>query len=363
VFIGEQRNHISAVVTVFGRVVSAFLIAIAVLRNMGLVYMAAGLCLANFLVSFSLIAAWRRYASGVEISYSSVRVSAVRELLRYCYGLTIWTVSGLLISGLDTVIVGSLDFRSVAYYGVAVTITTFLIQFQGAVTRALVPAATVLHARQDLRSTERLLGESTRYGTLLLLWIGVPLIIFAEPILRVWLGAEFAVRTSALLRILVAANIVRLLCLPYSTIAMGMNLQNRIAVVGLAEGVINIIFSILLGRRVGAIGVASGTLIGAVASVLMHFWYSMPRTRSLVSQRAVLFFRGIFVPAAAFLPWLVMLYATHTFVVSPYRSAIANVCGVACAGLATWNLVVFRKDRLRLMRWLGILPRRASRVY
>jgi hypothetical protein len=71
----------------------------------------------------------------------------------------------------------------------------------------------------------------------------------------------------------------------------------------LLEGGTNLIFSIFLGLRYGAIGVAEGTLIGAVVGTLAHILYNMPRTRQeiLVSIRAFVF-SAIGIPALAAVP-------------------------------------------------------------
>ena len=99
--------------------------------------------------------------------------------------------------------------------------------------------------------------------------------------MSIWLGRDFASHSFPLLQVLLIANMVRLTFLPYATVITGVNQHNKIAIVGLAEGLINIAFSVFFGQRFGAIGVAFGTLIGAAASVLMHLSYSMSVTDSV----------------------------------------------------------------------------------
>ena len=357
VFVGQQRNHIPALIAVFGRTTSAFLIAIVVLRQLGLIWMAGALGIANLCVGFLLVQAWRRYAPDVEVRFHLMTVNASREILKYSYGLMIWTASGLLISGLDTVIVGAVDFGSVAYYGIAAMVTTFLIQFQGAVMRALVPTASILHSREDAGAIQRLLQQTTRYGTLLLLWTGVPLIVLGQPILRIWLGAQFATRTFPLLVVLVVANIVRLTCLPYATVVLGVNQQNRIAYVGLAEGIINVVVSVVLGREIGAAGVALGTLVGAAASVVLHFWYSMPRTKTVVGKRTVLALDGLLVPLLVFIPWIGIWEAGRVLGSPSFHDVLVNLACAVLAAIMSWRIVLREQDKTRVVARLWMMGR------
>ena len=64
----------------------------------------------------------------------------------------------------------------------------------------------------------------------------------------------------------------------------------------LGEGVVNLVCSLIGARYLGAVGVALGTLIGAVAGVLLHFLNSMPRTDRLKFNRGEFATGGILRP-------------------------------------------------------------------
>ncbi len=97
----------------------------------------------------------------------------------------------------------------------AATITNFVGQTQGTVFAALLPASAVLNARRDAQKLGKLLTLSTRYGMLLLLAMGLPLIIIGGPILRLWVGKDYALHSLLIMQVLVVANVVRLSALPY----------------------------------------------------------------------------------------------------------------------------------------------------
>jgi len=225
------------------------------------------------------------------------------------------------------------------------------------VMRALVPTASILHSREDAGAIQRLLQQTTRYGTLLLLWTGVPLIVLGQPILRIWLGAQFATRTFPLLVVLVVANIVRLTCLPYATVVLGVNQQNRIAYVGLAEGIINVVVSVVLGREIGAAGVALGTLVGAAASVVLHFWYSMPRTKTVVGKRTVLALDGLLVPLLVFIPWIGIWEAGRVLGSPSFHDVLVNLACAVLAAIMSWRIVLREQDKTRVVARLWMMGR------
>jgi O-antigen/teichoic acid export membrane protein len=223
----------------------------------------------------------------------------------------------------------------------------FLVQAQGAVMRALVPTATVLSARSDRQGLNRVLLNSTRYGTLLLCWIGIPAVILARPFMTLWLGNDFASHSFPILQVLLIANMLRLTFLPYATIITGVNQHNKIAIVGLAEGLVNITFSVFLGQRFGAIGVAFGTLIGAAASILMHLVYSMSVTDSVSVKRSDLLSRGFLIPFLSFVPWLFLWRICDSR--TAQISFLLHLLGCGIALLLSWTVSIASVERQKII--------------
>lgn len=234
----------------------------------------------------------------------------------------------LLVTGLDLILVGRFDFAAVTPYAVAATLITFLAGVQNAIVGVIMPHSAVLHANRDSKALGTLLLKTTQFGVLLLLLIGLPLIIFAPVIIRVWIGPQFQQIGGVLLSILVLANIVRLAAAPYASILIGTGQQRLVIVSPLLEAGTNLLFSVLLGLKYGARGVAEGTLIGAFVGMLGHILYNIPRTRKeiLVGVKSFVF-SAIGVPALTGLPLAVLaIRAWYGFSTSPV--VFASVSGV-----------------------------------
>jgi O-antigen/teichoic acid export membrane protein len=83
--------------------------------------------------------------------------------------------------------------------------------------------------------------------------------------------------------------------------------QRYASVSPIAESVINLVASVLLARRFGAIGVALGTLIGAVFGIALHALISMRATQDVLAfRRSALFLHSIARPALVVLPSLAL---------------------------------------------------------
>ncbi len=315
IFVGMQRNEIASSISIANKFVMAVLVVFAVEKHSGIVAMATAVALANLVSYVGAFAAWRVWARRVVIRLRLASRQWAREIATYSAGLLVWTSGMLLVSGLDLTIVGAFDYRAVADYAIAAALTNFLAQAQGAIIVALLPASSALSARGDTHKLGQLLVSSTRYGTLILLFMVVPLIVWSEPAIRLWAGAGYVQHGARILQILLAANFIRLCALPYATMLLGTGQQNKVILSPVAEGVTNLAASILGAYLLGAIGVALGTLVGSVVSLGFHLFYNMPRTRLVVVNRHLLIRDGLLRPTVCGLP-LVMLLALQPLIAS-----------------------------------------------
>ncbi len=308
VAIGLQRYEIPAVATGLTRLLSAAGIVWAAIAGKSLVFMATIMALANLLSYMLQFAMLRRVAAEIRFRFDLITRPLVRELSGYCLSLTVWSFSMLLVSGFDLILVGRFQFNAITPYSVAVTLITFMAGIQNAIFGVVMPHAAELQARNNPRVLGELLVSTTKIGVLLILLMGLPLIVFARPIIGHWIGLRYAQSGGSILAILVLANMVRLTGTPYASILIGTGQQRLVIISPLMEGLTNLIASILLGLRYGAIGVAWGTLIGAVAAVAANVFYNLPRTQGNIGCSKVRYLReGMIIPGLCGIPVCVAL--------------------------------------------------------
>jgi O-antigen/teichoic acid export membrane protein len=312
VFVGLQRFDIPAITVGGGKLLAALGLILAAIAGKSLVLMGlvvAGANLLSYVTQFFML---HRIAPEVRFRVDLITRSMVRELSGYCLSLTVWSFSMLLVTGFDLILVGRFQFSAVTPYSISATLITFLAGVQAAIFGVIMPHAAGLHARQSSEALGALLIKTTKLGVLLLLLTGLPLIVFAAPIIRIWIGPQFAQIGGRVLIILVIANMVRLTGVPYSSILIGTGQQRLVIVSPLMEGFTNLIASLLLGLKYGAIGVAWGTLVGAVVGMLAHVLYNLPRTKKCISVDRYHFIRdGLFSPAICCIPTIMALLLAY----------------------------------------------------
>jgi O-antigen/teichoic acid export membrane protein len=203
-----------------------------------------------------------------------------------------------------------------------------------AVINVVMPHAAALHARENASDLGKLVITTTRLSVLLLILSGMPMLIYAGPILHLWIGQRYVASGTPLLVILIVANIIRLLGAPYAIVLVAAGQQNYIKVSPLSEGISNFIASIALGALLGGIGVALGTLLGSIVSVASHLWYSMPRTRGVINfSRRRFLLSGVLSPLLWTFPLLAAAAASLRGVaIHPLAGACATLLSILGAG-------------------------------
>jgi O-antigen/teichoic acid export membrane protein len=303
------------------------------LAGKSIVVMSLVMAATNLLSYAALYACLRRVAPEIHFRRKQVSRSTARMLRGYCFGLTVMVFSTLLVSGMDLVLVGRFDFGAVTAYSVAASLIAFMSGLLCAVLSVIMPHAAALHARGNAKGLGELTIAATRGSVLLLLLSGVPLLVYAAPILRLWIGSQFVRSGAPILAVLVVANIVRLIGASYATILIAAGQQGYIKISPLSEGIGNFAASVVLGHRYGAIGVALGTLLGSFVSLASHLLYSMPRTRPAIDFSRWQYVRSaVVIPALWTTPLLVLAgLALGGLVAPPIIFAAGWILSLACA--------------------------------
>ncbi|HEX7157777.1 MAG TPA: polysaccharide biosynthesis C-terminal domain-containing protein, partial [Edaphobacter sp.] len=298
IFLGLQRYAVPMLILIINRVLFTAVICFAVFFHRSLALMGALAAIVNVFTGLLQIGAWRKIANHVRVSLRGLDYSVLKKMLSYCSVLAIWSAGMLCVSGLDVTIVARYDFSQTGFYSVATLPTNFIASVLGAALGPFLPTTSALSVHRSPKEMGSILSRTTRYSTILLLLSGLPLLVAAYPILRLWVGPLYALHSIGYLRIFVLANIIRMVCMPYATMLIATESQ-KIAVAGaLAEAIVNVGSSIYLAHHIGAIGVALGTLLGSFVSVGMHFAFNMHYTYSKFAvSRTRLFLQGVFRPS------------------------------------------------------------------
>ena len=335
VLVGLHRNEQVALAVGTSRILGALSVLLVVGHTHSLVAFAACIGITNLLGAVFQLIRVRALLPTLRISYSLVRKAMVRELGTYCTGLTAWSLSMVLVSGLDLIIVGHFEFAAVGYYSVAASVVTVFNGLDGALCSALMTPVAALHASRDLRSIRNVILSATRLNTLANLLALSALLLCGGFLLRVWVGASYAYPAIRILDILMIAYVVRLVANPYAFMLIATDQQKHGIAQAVIEGVTNFGTSILGALWWGPVGVAVGTLIGAICGLVWTSIFTLRWVREIPLGRWNFIKEGVVRPLGCTLPLLgfVSIMRSHLFDLS---SGIV----LALCGLGTYLLIV-----------------------
>jgi O-antigen/teichoic acid export membrane protein len=358
-FTGLQEYTFPTVLAVSNKGLSSVALIWLALSHPGLTQLAAVVATANVATAIGQYLGWKRYArKRANFSIELIDRNSVVQLAKFGITLSVWTVAILFISGLDTIIVGHYDYNNTGYYGVATTVTNFMLLVVASLFGPLGPAISAMQSTRTSSQIGKIVVRMTRLSTLLLCLLGLPIILGAYPLLSLWVGHDYAIRSAYFLQILVIGNAIRQLGYPYAVIVIATGKQYQATIAAVAEAFVNLTASIYLVQRIGAIGVAIGTLVGALVSIAVHFAVSMKLTRSAVSvPRRDFVFEGILRPLTCVVPSLLLFpfWSGPTVIVfSPYLVvawAITTLTIAWFVGLTPAERRNLRERSFQLVYW------------
>lgn len=308
IFMGLQRFAVPMTLITVNKLLYVLVVLVAVSREATLTQMGAAVAVVNVLTALAVVVCWKCMIPQIRVQRQFVNGPIVKKMLSYCAVLGVWNSGMLLISGLDTTIVGHFDFAAIAFYAIAATPSSFLTTGLHALFGPLMPAVSAASVEKTPHEMGLLLEKSSRYSFLLAQLFGLPILMFGYWVLLIWVGRSYAVYGLLFLRILIAATILRNFFGPFATMVIATGLQRYATLSGVLEATTNLVFSILLGAKYGAKGVAFGTLIGACVGVGVHFFISLKNTRGTFATSPYrVFVYGMLRPSVVALPTLLLL--------------------------------------------------------
>jgi O-antigen/teichoic acid export membrane protein len=175
---------------------------------------------------------------------------------------------------LDRFLVGALvSVSAVTYYAIPATIAQRLTALVANISGAYLPAASDLHGRDDDRRFAELYFRATKLVAVVVFPVGSLAVIFAEPVLRFWLGAEFAAESADVLRVLVAGYVVNALSTIPAVAADSLGRPRVTTAFSLASGILNVGLSVALIPAFGIVGAAFAILVNSLLLVPLFVVY------------------------------------------------------------------------------------------
>lgn len=301
VFQGLHMNARFATAQVTVRVLGVALIVVGVQLDAGMPVLALLLATSLALLTPLMWMRLRQHEAGALMAFKTQPLNreARTRLLRDCLTLSVWGLSMLAVNTAGMVMVARTAFEHTGAYSIAVTAATVLSGLVGAVISPLLTHAAALYATPERRrEMEALLLRTTCLCACGLSGLFLIFALIQRPLLTAWVGPNLVETTVLPMLILVGAHALRNVGAPYALMLIATGLNRRALWTGLAEGLCNLVATVYLGLRFGVVGVALGTLIGAIVGVVGSLLFNAPRTAEL-SPRPLRFAALMLLPPLA----------------------------------------------------------------
>jgi O-antigen/teichoic acid export membrane protein len=270
-------------------------------------------------------------------------------------------LGGILILQTDNVVIASmLGPAVVPNYQAVAKIVTILMSLSMMLVTTSSPHVSQAHARGDKTAVIHLLSRNLRFGLGVMVVLGTFIACFTDRFITAWLGPGHFVGFP-IVWVLLA---VMLLEAHHQAMASVTMATGRIAFLApaLIAGLLNLVFSVVLARRFGLIGVVFGTM---TAQVLTNNWYVPWYTMRLFGIPWRRHVKTVLLPLAYLLvSMLVVGFSVRalTMHLSAVLSVAIGVLSTALAGAICFSVMFNTGERLAVLTKLRALASRQASI-
>ncbi|MBZ5698189.1 MAG: oligosaccharide flippase family protein [Acidobacteriia bacterium] len=270
----QLRFDVQSGLGIFGLALRSGLMVWAILKGGGLLALAWMVLFATVPVIILQIWFARREAPWARIDHSPVGSKIAKRLFSYSIYTFLGMIGDMFRFQLGPAVIASfIGLAAVTHYRVASVFTSYYVNSVICAVGMVQPVLSRLHGAQDRNGLEKVFFFATRASLCISIFIGFSLIGWGKPFIARWMGPKYqdaywplvALSLAVLLDVGQSPSINML----YATFK-----HRFYTYLNCAEGLINLVCSLLLVRPLGVLGVALGMLIGAflIRIVAQPFW-------------------------------------------------------------------------------------------
>jgi len=358
--IGLERYDILAAATITGELIRAVLVLTALNAGYGLVTLALIGFLVVLLQYGAIVIAAKRLYPHLRFGAALVDREIGRSLFGFSIYRFIWIVANQLIFYSDSVVIGIfLGAAAITPFAIAGSLINYGRTVVALVTDTFYPSAARMDAERDMEGLKKLLILGTKIALVAALPLCLGLIFLGKQFITLWMGKAYA--SSALfLVVLTIPQFGSMSQYVSALILAGMARHRALALFVFAEGIANLILSVILVKKIGLVGVAWGTAIPDLICMTLVVPVYMLRTLKMNAGDYLV--NAILRPVVCALPVAGIGYLFSIAVETPtwriFGAEVAVICAVF--GSLAYFLCLDRGQREALTGKLGAFFQRET---
>lgn len=227
---------------------------------------------------------------------------------------------------------------AVGYYALATGLSRQINEVLSPIGQVIYPAATRLHATNEIGTLERLYHDGSRLMLLAMICVVLVAWFWAEEFYRLWIGEKYLTgvpfpSVAVVLQILLIGTVSSYFSNIAGQVLMGVGRVRSVAILLVAGSVINLALSLVLIKPYGLVGLATATVIASVVIDLI--------AKPLVLQRVLHMRMRSFFRHACLRPAIVaILLAPLLWSVQRIAGPAENWYGLLLQGMAAGGCAV-----------------------
>jgi O-antigen/teichoic acid export membrane protein len=242
-------------------IVAAVVNVIVLLMGYGLVHLVAATTAVRLLTYVVYRLNAYRVFPGLRLRPSLFRWSRLREITQFSVYMGLIDWANKLNYSVDALVIGVfLNTSAVAVWAVAQRLAETTQRLTNQLNEVLFPTVVDNDASSRLDRLRAIFLIGTRLSLATAVPVGGALILMADPLLRAWVGPDFA-ESTLIVQLLALTVVIRVGNSTSMTVLKGAGRHRLVAFVTLATAVVNVSLSIALVGSLGLPGVAIGTLV------------------------------------------------------------------------------------------------------
>jgi O-antigen/teichoic acid export membrane protein len=289
IVVGLQQFEISNAIEICLAIAKAATILLALGNGRGLLALAViQLVFSGLTLVAYALTSWGLY-SQLRVRYMFSDKASAHLIFSFGSYLFLLNASSYLIYYTDSLVIGAfLPVAMVTFFAIASNLVASSRSLIDGISFTITPLASSLNAGGNRDKIELISLAGPRYATMLILPIAITFALRGKTFIGLWMGSGYADASSKVLEVLSVALFFSAANQVTRAIMLGINKHRPVALVNIAEGVLNLALSIGLVRAMGIVGVAWGTALPNLATSLVFWPLYMRRVLEVRASKYVL---------------------------------------------------------------------------
>jgi O-antigen/teichoic acid export membrane protein len=241
-----------------------------ILYGYGIIGIALVVSSSTILSSIPIVRFAYKIEKGLSIAPSYFQWNCMKELFGYSIFAFFGRIGDLLKYSVDSYVIAKfINLAAVTHYGIALSLNQYFIQVVSAFGSVVSPIFSQ-EGKGDFDSLRKKFMFTTRICSFVSFFIGVMILLYGKPFIQRWMGNEYLDAYPVLI-LLTVPIMFGLSQTPLFGALYGISKHYIITYVNIAEGLSNLVLSIILVKDYGIIGVAIGTAIPMTITTTMVY--------------------------------------------------------------------------------------------